>query len=153
MTSHEMPLAHGPHEELCGGICALNFKVDKESDVPPYSQLRRSIIAARSDGTLAAGDRLPPMRTLATQTGLAVNTVAKAYKELEAAGAIETHGRAGSFVTALDATSHKAQLLTEKFIVAMRKLGYEDQQIHDTVDHMLGLDRELSSKAQSPGSS
>lgn len=143
MTSHEMPPAHGPHEELCGGICALNFEVDKESDVPPYSQLRRAIIAARFDGTLAAGDRLPPMRTLAAQTGLAVNTVAKAYKELEAAGAIETHGRAGSFVTALDATSHKAQLLTEKFIVAMRKLGYEDQQIHTTVDHMLGLDREL----------
>lgn len=141
MTDHDMPPVHGSHEELCGGISALNFTVDKDSDVPPYSQLRRAIIAARFNGTLAAGDRLPPMRALATQTGLAVNTVAKAYKELEAAGAIETHGRAGSFITALDTTAHKAQTLTEKYILAMRKLGFEDQQIHTKVDHMLGLDR------------
>lgn len=137
-----MPPVHGLSEELCGGISALKFTIDKDSDVPPYSQLRRAIIAARFNGVLAAGDRLPPMRALAAQTGLAVNTVAKAYKELEAAGAIETHGRAGSFITALDGTSHKAQLLTEKYIMAMRKIGFEDQQIHATVDHMLGLDRE-----------
>lgn len=139
MTQREMPPPHDSAQELCGGIHALNFEVDKGSDVPPYSQLRRAIIAARASGVLAAGDRLPPMRALAAQTGLAVNTVAKAYKELEAAGAIETHGRAGSFITALDATAYKAQTLTEKYIVAMRKLGYEDQQIHETVDRMLGL--------------
>lgn len=140
MTQKEIPPLHGSHQELCGGIRALNFRVDKGSDVPPYSQLRRAIIAARASGSLAAGDRLPPMRALAAETGLAVNTVAKAYKELEAAGAIETHGRAGSFITALDSTAHKAQTLTEKYITAMRKLGHEDRQIHETVDHMLGLE-------------
>ncbi|WP_257617992.1 GntR family transcriptional regulator [Rothia nasimurium] len=140
MTKNEMPPTHDSHEELCGGIRALNFRVDKGSDVPPYSQLRRAIIAARASGVLAAGDRLPPMRALAAETGLAVNTVAKAYKELEAAGAIETHGRAGSFITALDTTAHRAQTLTEKYITAMRKLGFEDQQIHETLDHMLGLE-------------
>ena len=140
MTKNEMPPIHDSRKELCGGIRALNFRVDKGSDVPPYSQLRRAIIAARASGTLAAGDRLPPMRALATETGLAVNTVAKAYKELEAAGAIETHGRAGSFITALDSTAHKAQTLTEKYITAMRKLGFEDQQIHETLDHMLGFE-------------
>ena len=137
MTKNEMPPIHDSHEELCGGIRTLNFRVDKGSDVPPYSQLRRAIIAARASGVLAAGDRLPPMRALAAETGLAVNTVAKAYKELEAAGAIETHGRAGSFITALDST---AQTLTEKYITAMRKLGFEDRQIHETLDHMLGFE-------------
>ena len=111
MTSHEMPLAHGPHEELCGGICALNFKVDKESDVPPYSQLRHAIIAARSDGTLAAGERLTPMRTLATQTGLAVNTVAKAYKKLEAAAAIATPTQADKLMTELKITYKKEKII------------------------------------------
>ncbi|WP_421083275.1 GntR family transcriptional regulator [Rothia nasimurium] len=140
MTEHEMPPIHDSQEELSGGIRDLNFRVDKGSDVPPYSQLRRAIIAARASGALAAGDRLPPMRALAAETGLALNTVAKAYKELEAAGAIETHGRAGSFITALDSTAHKAQTLTEKYITAMRKLGFEDQQIHQTLDRMLGLE-------------
>lgn len=140
MTKPQMPPIHESHQELCGGIRALNFSVDKASDVPPYSQLRRAIIAARFDGRLAAGDRLPPMRALAAETGLAVNTVAKAYKELEAAGAIETHGRAGSFITALDSTAHKAQTLTEKYVTAMRKLGYEDPKILEIIGHMLGLE-------------
>ncbi|WP_237200201.1 GntR family transcriptional regulator [Rothia nasimurium] len=137
MTDHEMPPLNDSQVESCGGIRALNFRVDKGSDVPPYSQLRRAIIAARASGVLTAGDRLPPMRALAAETGLALNTVAKAYKELEAAGAIETRGRAGSFITALDATAHQAQTLTKNYISAMHKLGFEDQQIHETLDRML----------------
>ena len=139
MTDHEMPPLNDSQVESCGGIRALNFRVDKGSDVPPYSQLRRAIIAARASGTLAAGDRLPPMRALAAETGLALNTVAKAYKELEAAGAIETRGRAGSFITALDATAHQAQTLTKNYISAMHKLGFEDHQIYKTLDRMLGF--------------
>ena len=128
--------AVGEHE-----VCAaIDFEVDKDSPVPPYSQLRRTIIAARAEGKLLAGDRLPPMRTLAGQLGLAVNTVAKAYKELEAAGVIETHGRAGSFVTALDGTAAKAHALTTGYITGMRKLGYDDSQILALVQHELGLD-------------
>ncbi|MDO4252404.1 MAG: GntR family transcriptional regulator [Rothia sp. (in: high G+C Gram-positive bacteria)] len=118
----------------------LNFTVDKQSDIPPYSQLRRAIIALRAQGVLVAGDRLPPMRTLAHSQGLAVNTVAKAYKELEAAGAIETHGRAGSFITAIDATSQKSHELTSRYIAAMRRLGLEDQQTLAICQHELGLD-------------
>lgn len=118
----------------------IDFEVDKDSSVPPYSQLRRAIIAARAEGKLVAGDRLPPMRTLASQLGLAVNTVAKTYKELEAAGVIETHGRAGSFVTAPDGTTAKAHALTASYITAMRKLGYDDEQILAQAQHELGLD-------------
>ena len=33
-----------------------------------------------------------------------------------------------------------AQTLTEKYITAMRKLGFEDRQIHETLDHMLGFE-------------
>ena len=45
------------------------------------------------------GHRLPTVRALAQELGIANNTVARAYRELEVAGAIETRGRAGSFVT------------------------------------------------------
>jgi DNA-binding transcriptional regulator YhcF (GntR family) len=74
--------------------------VDPGSATPPFEQLRLSIRDAIVDGELAAGARLPTVRTLAADTGLAVNTVARTYKELEADGLIETRGRLGSFVAA-----------------------------------------------------
>ncbi len=46
------------------------------------------------------GTRLPTIRRLAADLGLAVNTVGRAYREPEEAGLIETRGPAGSFVSA-----------------------------------------------------
>ena len=66
--------------------------------MPPFEQVRSQIAAAISDGTLAVGFRLPPVRQLAGDLGLAPNTVARSYRELELAGLIETRGRHGSFV-------------------------------------------------------
>lgn len=57
----------------------------------------RDAVAA---GHLARGDRLPPVRTLAGELGLAPNTVARAYRDLEADGLLEGRGRAGTFVAA-----------------------------------------------------
>jgi DNA-binding transcriptional regulator YhcF (GntR family) len=76
------------------------FAIDAASHVPPFEQLRLQIARRIQDHTLAVGTRLPPIRHLATDLGLAVNTVARAYRELEEAGLIETRGRAGSFVSA-----------------------------------------------------
>lgn len=122
-------------------VSILHFTVDKDSDTPPYSQLRRAIISARAQGTFKAGDRLPPVRALALELNIAVNTVAKAYKELEAAGVIETHGRAGSFITAVDTTEHKAHQLTADYVAAMRGLGFEDSQIQTICRHALGFEQ------------
>jgi len=82
--------------------------VDPDSATPPFEQLKQQIAQARSDGRYAPGDRLPPVRSLATAVGLAANTVARAYRELEEAGVIETRGRAGSFITASADTAPKA---------------------------------------------
>ncbi|MFT4283800.1 MAG: GntR family transcriptional regulator [Protaetiibacter sp.] len=64
----------------------------------PYERLRDRLLAEMRDGTRAAGSRLPTVRALAEELGLAPGTVARAYKELEAAGAIETRGRNGTLV-------------------------------------------------------
>lgn len=144
---HGLPFV-GVSKPVVEGAVAFDIRIDKESDVPPYSQIRRAVITARFEGTLQAGDRLPPMRGLAQELGLAVNTVAKAYKELEAAGAIETHGRAGSFITAIDGTSHKIHDLTSKYIANMRKLGVEDASILAVCTHALGLDGAQNESAQ-----
>ena len=65
---------------------------------PPYARLVAAIEQQVADGGLAPGDRLPPVRAWAQQEGLAAGTVARAVKELEARGVVETRGRAGTFV-------------------------------------------------------
>ena len=63
--------------------------IDGTSPVPPYEQIRSQLATQIGDGTLPAGTRLPTVRRLAGDLGLAVNTVARAYKELETAGLID----------------------------------------------------------------
>jgi DNA-binding transcriptional regulator YhcF (GntR family) len=72
--------------------------VDPASPVPPYEQLRSQFARQIQDRTLAVGSRLPTVRQLAADLGLATNTVARAYRELEEAGLVEGRGRAGTFV-------------------------------------------------------
>lgn len=80
----------------------MPVSVDRDSDIPPFEQIRAGVVAAIDAGELTPGDRLPTVRGLAGELGVAPNTVAKAYRELEADGVVETHGRQGTRV-ALDA--------------------------------------------------
>jgi DNA-binding transcriptional regulator YhcF (GntR family) len=85
----------------------MNIRVDTTSPVPPYEQLRSQVRVMVASGALARGTRLPTIRQLAGDLGLAVNTVGRAYRELEAEGVIETRGRHGTVVTGAPATSRK----------------------------------------------
>lgn len=76
------------------------ISIDADSPVPPYEQVRTGLAQQMADRTLPVGARLPTVRALAADLGIAVNTVARAYRELEAAGLVETRGRAGTFVSA-----------------------------------------------------
>ena len=69
------------------------LRTDPDAATPLFEQMRLAIIDAVRDGRLPPGDRLPTVRQLAAELGLAVNTVARAYRELESAGVIETRGR------------------------------------------------------------
>lgn len=83
--------------------------IDPGSPVPPFEQLRAGLVDAVASGELAAGARLPTVRRLAEDLGIAPGTVARAYRELEASGIIETRGRNGTFV-AFDADPARQQL-------------------------------------------
>lgn len=74
------------------------IRIDPGSTVPPSEQVRRQIAEQAATGAVAPGHRLPTVRGLAEDLGLAVNTVAKAYRELEQAGVVVTRGRSGTFV-------------------------------------------------------
>ena len=80
------------------GDPVTRIDVDPESSVAPYEQLRARVTELARAGTLAPHTRLPAVRRLAVDLGLAAGTVARAYRELEAAGVVETRGRLGTFV-------------------------------------------------------
>ena len=65
---------------------------------PPYEQLRRQLDGLIRSGVLPAGSRLPPLRQLAGDLGLAVGTVARTYRELETAGLIRSRRGGGTRV-------------------------------------------------------
>ena len=99
--------------------------VDTASSVPPYEQVRAQIAQQVASGELPAGTRLATVRQMAADLDLATNTVARAYRELEADGVIATHGRKGTFVRSdvLSSSSGAAQELAEQFTAKARKLG------------------------------
>lgn len=102
----------------------MDITIDPASATPPYEQVRLRIAALAADGDLAAGTRLPPVRQLAGDLGLAVNTVARAYRELEQAGLVETRGRLGTVITAkATGTSHQAQRAATAYAERTRALG------------------------------
>lgn len=97
--------------------------IDPRSAVPPFEQLRTRMIDAMVSGELAPASRLPTVRRLAEDLGIAPGTVARAYRELEATGFIETRGRNGTFVAPRgDETERRAQRAASEFVAQMRAL-------------------------------
>lgn len=77
--------------------CLLIIRIDP-SGPPPYVQISHQLTAMIQAGTVPAGTRLPAIRHLANDLGVAVNTVGRAYQELESAGLVTAAGRRGTVV-------------------------------------------------------
>jgi DNA-binding transcriptional regulator YhcF (GntR family) len=108
--------------------------VDPSSSVPPYEQVRTQVIDAVGSGSVAPGAKLPTVRGLADALGIAANTVARSYRELERDGYIETRGRAGSFIAASgDATTRQAQDAAAVFAERIRQLRLDPADALDLV--------------------
>lgn len=100
------------------------FSIDPTDGRPPFEQLRVQIARRAAAGALPPGTRLPTVRSMAAQLGLAVNTVARTYKELEADGVVVTEGRRGTFVTGSAAgSSDEAARAAAAYVAAVRRLG------------------------------
>ena len=99
------------------------LRVDAQAGRPLFDQLRNQIIEAIRAGTLPPGARLPTVRELAGELGLAVNTVARAYRELEIAGIVETRGRFGTFVARADPSDIAMASAARTYLDVARGLG------------------------------
>ncbi|GLY48340.1 GntR family transcriptional regulator [Lentzea sp. NBRC 102530] len=98
--------------------------VDVENGVPPWRQVRDQLVRLIGGGVLPVGSRLPTIRQLAADLGLAAGTVARAYRELEVSGVITTGRRQGTVVAALP--PHDPDPLSAaaaEFVAIARSLG------------------------------
>jgi len=104
----------------------FRFTLDPASSTPKNEQLTQQVQDAVKAGTLAAGTKLPTVRALAADLDVAPYTIARAYRQLEDLGVIETHGRNGTLVSTFgDTTQQQAQLAARDFAERMRGLGVE----------------------------
>lgn len=111
--------------------------LDPQEPVPPYEQIRSQLAAQIEGAGLRAGDRLPTVRRLAQDLGVAVNTVARAYRELETSGLIQTRGRAGSFVMG-SGVERDAREAAVAYAERVRALGLGDREALRLVATVLG---------------
>jgi DNA-binding transcriptional regulator YhcF (GntR family) len=108
--------------------------LDTASPQPAFDQVRSQLAAHISAGSLPPGARLPTVRQLAADLGLAANTVAKSYRQLEAADLIETRGRAGSFVSAgADQLRRRLHAAAECYAATARDVGASPDEARRTV--------------------
>ncbi len=104
------------------------FQVDAAASRPPFEQLKDQIVAAIASGDLKPGQRIPTVRALAHELGLAINTVARSYRELETDGILETRGRAGTVVAfAGDPATKLAKAAARAFADRIGELGVDAQ--------------------------
>ena len=113
--------------------------IDPHSATPPYEQIRQQVVGLARSGRLRPGTRLPTVRMLAGHLGLAVNTVAHAYRALEQDGVVETKGRRGTFVAARDAVEGQAQQAAAAYADQARRLGLDPAEALRLVRLELGL--------------
>ena len=116
--------------------------VDPRSPVPPYEQLRAQLLDAVRSGEIAPGAKLPTVRRLAEDLGLAPGTVARAYRELESSAIVETRGRNGTFVAAHgDPARREAQRAATAFADTIRSLHLDADEAIALVSAALRADR------------
>ncbi len=76
----------------------IDFKLDHKSGVPVYRQIIDQIRYGIASGNWKVGEQLPTVRALAVQLKVNLNTVSKAYKELEIQKILETYQGTGTFI-------------------------------------------------------
>jgi len=114
------------------------FIIDATSPVPPYEQLRVQILEGVRTGALPPGGQLPTVRRLAEELGIAPNTVARSYRELERDEVIETRGRNGSFISSAgDAAQRQAAAAAATFAERIRQLRLPEDEALELVRRAL----------------
>jgi GntR family transcriptional regulator len=117
-------------------MTALRVTVDTTTGVAPWRQIYTQIERMIVGGTLPPGARLPPIRQLARDLGLASGTVARAYRELETVDLVTTGRAKGTTVTEPTARGSRSAMLragADRFAEYARDLGVDAGTAADAV--------------------
>lgn len=116
----------------------MRIRIDQTSKVPLFEQVRSGILELVRSGELIAETKLPTVRGMAEELGIAPHTVAKAYKELESQGVIAARGRLGTFIASGgDPTEDNAARAATAYVAELRALGLDDERIRSFVETAL----------------
>ena len=121
------------------------FTVDPRSGIPLYLQLIEQVKRAVALGTLDSGELLPTVKALALDLTINPNTVARAYRDLEREGVIETSPGRGSFIRSNGATGESRRAVTDVAAAALddavreaRNLGLPSAEVETLFKRALG---------------
>ena len=112
--------------------------IDKQSRVPVYEQIKNQIITLISVGVFAPHSKLPSIRNISAETAVNVNTVKKAFAELELSGVIYTVPGTGSFVSenALESNSYTVKVIREitDSVTVAKSIGVSFEKITEIIE-------------------
>jgi GntR family transcriptional regulator len=133
------------------GNLAVRLHVSPSSGVPIYLQIINQIKYLVASGQFESGDALPPIRTLAEQLLINPNTVARAYRELEAAGIVASRVGSGTVVTSSGsplARRERLRLLTEDVDALLAQANQLDFEIDEVIDLVRRRHREIKASSE-----
>ena len=122
----------------------MTFHLDHRSGVPFYRQIIDQILGGIATGSLQAGEQLPTVRALAVELKVNLNTVAKAYKELEIRGVLTTQQGSGTFVAAVtveaDAVERRRLIvqLVDELLAKVASRGVPPQDVLNELAERIG---------------
>jgi GntR family transcriptional regulator len=123
----------------------FRLRLDLQSGVPVYRQIIDQVRGGIASGVLAVGDQLPTVRQLAVDLAINPNTVARAYRELELGGLLETHQGTGTFIGAQKLRGGEAERqrqLAQIVGECMARAGAAGFTVEDLIDQLHELVRE-----------
>ncbi len=120
------------------------FGLDAASGVPFYRQIIDQVLLAVADGRLVPGAQLPTVRQLAVDLAINLNTVAKAYREMEIRGIVETQQGTGTFVASRPSAASAAERrkaldrLVEELVARAGSHGFTIDEVADALQARAG---------------
>ena len=113
----------------------IDFNLDPKSGVPFYRQIIDQIRYGIATGELKVGEQLPTVRALAVQLKVNLNTVTKAYKELEIQKILETQQGTGTFIGTIEVKippkerQNKLKNICNEFINIASSYGFHIEEL------------------------
>ena len=132
----------------------MQINITTHDKVPIYLQVVNQIKYQVAAGRLAAGEELPPIRVLAEKLVVNPNTIARAYRELEAAGIVEKRRTAGTYVSDQGsplARRERMKILTDRIDTLLAEASQMNVGLDDVVKLLNQRNAVLSaSRAKEP---